>query len=84
MGNGLNWVARGGIEANSAAGDFGAFVGLAKGIEGAAVAAVWDAGQLITDPYSNSKTGEVELTLNYLWNFKVIRTDSFKRLKFVA
>ena len=84
MGNGLNWVARGGIEANSAAGDFGAFVGLAKGIEGAAVAAVWDAGQLITDPYSNSKTGEVELTLNYLWNFKVIRADSFKRLKFVA
>ena len=57
---------------------------LERGIEGAAIAAVWDAGQLIRDPYTNAKTGEVELTLNYLWNFKVVRTHNFKRLKFVT
>ena len=54
---------RGEIEDNTANNDFGAFMGLARGIEGAAIAAVWDAGQLIRDPYTNAKTGEVELTL---------------------
>ena len=84
MSSGLTWTMRGEIETNTANGDFGAFMGLSRGIEGAAIAAVWDAGQLIRDPYSGAKTGEVELTLNYLWNFKVIRTANFKRLKFVT
>ena len=84
MASGLAWTMRGEIENNTANGDFGAFFGLGRGIEGAAIAAVWDAGQLIRDPYSGAKTGEVELTLNYLWNFKVIRTANFKRLKFVT
>ena len=83
MASGLTWTMRGHIEDNTANGDFGAFVGMGRGIEGAAIAAVWDAGQLIRDPYSGAKTGEVELTLNYLWNFKVVRTANFKRLKFV-
>ena len=81
---GLTWRVRGGIEAATAAGDFGAFVGLGRGIRGAAVAAIWDAGQLVRDPYSGAKKGEVELTLNYLWNFGLPRTDNFKRLKYVA
>ena len=84
MASGMAWTMRGAIEDNTANNDFGAFMGLARGIEGAAIAAVWDAGQLIRDPYTNSKTGEVELTLNYLWNFKVVRTHNFKRLKFVT
>ena len=84
MASGMTWTMRGGIEQNTANGDFGAFMGLARGIEGAAVAAVWDSGQLIRDPYSGAKTGEVELTLNYLWNFKIMRTHNFKRLKFVT
>ena len=83
-GNGLSWQVRGGIEENSANGDYGAFIGLARGIEGAAVAAVYDAGQLIRDPYSDADTGEVRLTLNYLWDFQVPRTDNFRRLKFVT
>ena len=83
MASGLTWTMRGHIEDNTSNGDFGAFVGMGRGIEGAAIAAVWDAGQLIRDPYSGAKTGEVELTLNYLWNFKVVRTANFKRLKFV-
>ena len=84
MASGMAWTMRGAIEDNTANGDFGAFMGLARGIEGAAIAAVWDAGQLVRDPYTNAKSGEVELTLNYLWNFKVVRTANFKRLKFVT
>ena len=84
MASGLAWTMRGSLEDNTANGDFGAFMGLARGIEGAAIAAVWDAGQLVRDPFTNAKTGEVELTLNYLWNFKVVRTNNFKRLKFVT
>ena len=85
MGNGLTWTTRGGIDANSAAGDFGAYIGLNRGIDGSAIAAVWDSGQLIRDPYGDHATkGEVALTLNYLWGLKFPRTANYKRLKFVA
>ena len=84
MASGMSWTMRGQLEDDTANGDFGAYMGMARGIEGAAIAAVWDAGQLIRDPYSGAKTGEVELTLNYLWNFAVVRTANFKRLKFVT
>ena len=82
--NGLTWVVREGINATTNNGNFGGFLGLARGIEGSAVAAVWDAGQLIRDPYTDADTGEVRLTLNYLWAFGIPRTDSFKRLKYVT
>ena len=55
MANGIHWTTRGDIEANSLNGDFGAFVGRARGIEGSAIAAVWDAGELIRDHYTNAK-----------------------------
>ena len=82
--NGVTWGMRGNLETNTANNDFGAFMGLARGIEGAARVAVWDAGELIRDPYSNATKGEVMLTLNYLWGFKIPRTSNFKRLKFVT
>ena len=81
---GLSWMARGDIETATANGDFGAFVGLTRGISGAAVAPVWEAGQLIVDPYTGAAKGEVALTLSYFWNFAIPRTSNFKRLKFVA
>ena len=84
MASGLNWTTRGGIELNTANGNFGAYIGLSRGIDGAAIAAVWDAGQLIRDPYAGAKKGEVELTLNYLWQFALPRTANFKRLKYVT
>ena len=84
MASGLSWMARGGIDANTANGDFGAYVGLARGIDGAGIAAVWDQGQLIRDPYSGATSGEVQLTLNYLFQLAFPRTDNFKRLKFVT
>ena len=83
-GNGLSWMARGGIAADSDADEFGAFVGLSRGMDGSAIAAVWNSGELIRNPYSKADSGEVELVLNYLWQLAIPRTANYKRLKFVA
>ena len=82
--SGLSWMARGELEASTAANKFGAFVGRGRGIAGAGVAALWSAGELIRDPYTKAAEGEVSLTLNYLWAFGLPRPASFARVKFVA
>ena len=84
MASGLGWTARGGIDAATTNGKFGAYVGLARGVDGAGIAAVWEQGQLIRDPYSGAKTGEVQLTLNYLFSLAFPRPANFKRLKYVT
>ena len=81
---GLSWVTRGEIEAATAADDFAAFIGLGRGLEGAGVMAMWEAGELIRDPYSGAAKGEVALTLCYLWNFGLPRASNFARVKFTA
>ena len=81
---GLSWLTRGEIETATAADDFAGFVGLGRGLEGAGVAAVWEAGELIRDPYSGAAKGEVALTLSYLWNFGLPRASNFARVKFVT
>ena len=82
--NGITWSVRGDIESASSNGDFGAFMGLGRGIDGAAILAMWENGSLITDPYTSAAKGEIALTMNTLWNFNVVRTANFKRLKFVS
>ena len=48
---------------------------------GSATAPSW--GLSITrDPYSGAKKGEVGLTAHMLWNFALLRADSYKRLAF--
>ena len=84
MAAGLSWMVRGHIESNTANGDFGAFVGLARGMSGAGLAPVWNRGELVRDPYSLANKGEVKLTVNWLWNFGLPRTANFKRIKFVS
>lgn len=81
---GISWVTRADIEAATTADKFGGFVGLGRGIEGAGVAPVWAAGELIRDPYTGAGKGEVILTLSYLWAFGLPRPSNFARLKFVA
>ena len=81
---GLSWSARGEIETNTGNNNFGAFVGRKMGLDGAGVAAVWSAGELIRDPYSGAAKGEVAITLCYLWDFGLPRTSNFQRLKFVT
>jgi len=74
------------VEREGRAGDckFGAFVGRGMELPGAGVAAVWDSGQLIRDPYTKSGGGEVALTISHLWGFGLPRSSSFQRLKFVS
>jgi hypothetical protein len=84
MDAGLSWMVRGHIESNTANGDFGAFIGLARGMAGAGVAPVWNRGELVRDPYSNANKGEVKLTVNWLWNFGLVRAANFARIKFVS
>ncbi len=81
---GLMWSARGEMETDTANGDFGAFIGRGMGLDGAGVAAVWEAGELIRDPYSGAAKGEVALTLCYLWDFALPRPANFARIKFVT
>ena len=81
---GLRWKARGEIETDTAAGDFAAFVGRGRGIEGAGVMALWEAGELIRDPYSAAASGQIQLTLCYEWAFGLPRPSNFARVKFVA
>ena len=83
--NGVTWTVRGGIDTNTANGDFGAFIGLARGAEGAAVAPIWAQAQLVRDSYgTRAAQGEVGLTMNTFWNFGVPRAANFKRLKYVT
>ena len=81
---GLSWAARGEIDTNTAADDWAAFIGRGRGIEGAGVAALWEAGMLLRDPYSASASGQVNLTLSYFWNLGLPRASSFARIKFAA
>ena len=82
--NGVTWSTRGEIDTATGNNKFGAFIGLKRGQAGTAVAPVWSAATLIRDPYSGAKSGEVQLTLSYLWAFGVPRTDNYRRLKFVT
>ena len=83
--NGIMYTVRGGIETNTANDDYGAFIGLARGLEGSAIAAVWDAGDLVRDTFgTRAQQGEVGLTLSYYWDFAVLRGANYKRLKFVT
>ena len=81
---GLSWTARGSIEDATANDDYGAFVGRRMGIDGAGVAAVWDAGILTRDPYTDAAKGTVHLTMTWLWDFGLPRTGNFRRVKFVT
>ena len=84
MKSGLSWMARGDIETATGNDKFGAFIGRKRGLPGAGVAAIWAAGTLIRDPYSNAAKGEIAVTLNYLWDFGTPRASNFARLKFVT
>ena len=36
------------------------------------------------DEFSGKEQGRIELTLDYQWDFEVVRDANFRRLKFVA
>ena len=83
--NGVTWTTREGIDTATSNGDFGAYIGLARGADGAGVAPIWNRAQLLRDTFGDHATkGEVGLTLNTFWGFALARTDNFKRLKYVT
>ena len=82
--DGLRCMTRGEIETETAAGDWLGFVGRARGIEGAGVAAVWDSGLFIRDPYSSASSAQVSLSLHYFWQLGFPRPTNFVRIKAVA
>ena len=82
--SGVSWKVRGEIEAATTAGKFGAFLGRGRGLSGAGIAAIWNKGILVRDPYSTAAKGEVGLTLSYFWNFGLPRPSNFARIKFVT
>ena len=81
---GLSFRVRGGIETATLNGDWGAFIGRARGIEGAGCVAIWDEAHLIRDEFSGASKGEVGLTLSTFWDFAVPRASNFARIKFVT
>ena len=81
---GLRYRVRAGIGADTSANSWAAFIGRGRGIDGAGVAAVWEAARFVVDPYSRASEGEVALTLHVLWAFGVPRPANFARLKYVA
>lgn len=81
---GLSWGVRGEVETATTAGKFGGFIGLARGIEGAGVAPQWRSADLVIDPFSESRSGEVIVSLSAYHNFVLPRAANFRRLKFVA
>ena len=82
--SGISWTTRGNIDTATSNGDFGAYLGLAQGVAGAAQAAVWESASMIRDPYSGATKGEVGVVLNTLWDFAIPRPANFKRLKYVT
>ena len=82
--SGVSWTVKGDVETATANGDFGAFFGLQRGMEGAGVAPVWMSASLVRDPYTAAAKGNVALTLSYLWAFALPRGANFKRLQYVS
>jgi len=84
MRNGVSWQVRAGIAANTDANSFLAYLSRGRGLAGAAVCPIWDAGDLIVDRVSQASSGKVRITLNYLYDFQVVRASNFARFKAVA
>ena len=81
--NGVMWRVRQ-LENATSNGKWGCFASRARGLSGASAAPVWNAGELIRDPYTKAKSGECLLTLSYYWNFSLPRASNFARLKYVT
>ena len=79
---GLNWTVKGGLETDTADGDFGAFVGRARGIESAGILGLWRNAELIVDRFSGSESAAIKLTLHSFFDISVPRPTSFARVVF--
>lgn len=65
------------VEINNQAGESSLIISRAMGLAGAAVHGVWDALQVIRDPYSDAASGKVAVTVCMLHDFQIVRGDNF-------
>ena len=79
---GVSWQVRGEIADTSGNGDLGAFIGKMRNIQGAAVHAIWAAGDLIVDRVTRAAEGETALTLSVRHGLAFPRPSSFAKLTF--
>lgn len=78
---GISWGTKVGLADDTiSAGDMLAIGSLPRGLPGAAVAAIWPSIQLVRDIYTRAKNGEVVVTMQGLWDFKIIRPNQFFRV----
>ena len=82
---GMMFRVRAGIEdSDTANADRAAIVGRSRGIEGAAVAAVWENAMMIRDNVTGARSGQIRLTMHTLWDFVVPRPTNFATIGFVT
>ena len=81
---GATWTVKNGLGGTTGANALGFIAGLPIGIEGAAVASVWQEAQFLIDEHTDSGTGEIDLILNTLWAFSIPRTANFAKMSYVA
>lgn len=82
---GMQWGTKVGLADDTVStGDILAIGSLPRGLPGAAVAAVWPSIQIIRDVYTKAKDGEVVVTMQGLWDFKIIRPNQFFRVAVAA
>ena len=78
--NGVTWQTRGGLGTTTGAGDLFAMIALQRGLQGAVHAVMWDAAELIRDPYTGASKGQISVTLSTYWNYMVTRATNFATL----
>lgn len=49
---------------------------------GSLVVPTWEGVGIIVDPYTNARTGKLQITAESLWNFAVVRPADFTRVSF--
>jgi len=84
MAQGYSFMSRAGIATASDDGDNGAIVSLGRGLPGSGVHAVWEAGELIRDPYTDAQSGGVRLTLSAYHDLGFPRETNFRSIGFVS
>ena len=82
--SGIMHRSREGIDTATADGDYGAAVGLQRGVMGALQCVMWPTMSIIRDPYSEAGAGAVNLIIHALWNYAIVRKSNLQVLKFVA
>ena len=65
--NGVTWTTREGIDTATSNNDFGAYIGLARGVDGAGVAPIWNKAQIVRDGWVQTLTSRFSYGFPIFW-----------------